>query len=59
MSSPSECSIQVFCRVRPMNESEKRNGSAQITKFVSNKKDVVVGVGRRKIIFALALERSL
>ncbi|CAD5221658.1 unnamed protein product [Bursaphelenchus xylophilus] len=32
---PSECCIQVFCRVRPLNESEKKNGSAFVTRFPS------------------------
>ncbi|KAI1729238.1 kinesin motor domain-containing protein [Ditylenchus destructor] len=42
MSNPSECCIQVFCRFRPLNESEKKNGSVMIPKFPA-KDTVVVG----------------
>ncbi|KAL3068382.1 hypothetical protein niasHT_030673 [Heterodera trifolii] len=38
----SECCIQVFCRVRPLNESEKKNSSTNIVKFQS-KDTIVVG----------------
>lgn len=59
MANPSECCIQVncssklplfspsiqqvFCRVRPLNESEKKNGSTSVVKF-QTKDTVVVGV---------------
>jgi kinesin family protein 5 len=42
-AGPSECSIQVFCRVRPLNENEKKTGNKPVTSFASNKKDIVVG----------------
>lgn len=40
-ANPAECCIQVFCRVRPLNESEKKNGSQVVTKFVANDSIVV------------------
>ncbi|KAH7699608.1 hypothetical protein AAVH_33286 [Aphelenchoides avenae] len=41
-SNPSECCIQVFCRVRPLNEIEKNNGSQFICKF-KDKDQITVG----------------
>ncbi|CAD5215710.1 unnamed protein product [Bursaphelenchus okinawaensis] len=38
----SECCIQVFCRVRPFNESEKSNGSVFVPKFPT-KESINVG----------------
>lgn len=40
----SECCIQVFCRVRPLNESEKKNGSITVVKYQA--KDTVVVAGK-------------
>jgi kinesin family protein 5 len=34
MSNPSECGIQVFCRIRPLNEIEKKNGSTYLPKII-------------------------
>uniref|UniRef100_A0A914DCI7 Kinesin-like protein n=1 Tax=Acrobeloides nanus TaxID=290746 RepID=A0A914DCI7_9BILA len=42
MSNPSECGIQVFCRVRPLNEIEKKNASAFVPKF-SGKDSITIG----------------
>ncbi|CEF65719.1 Kinesin heavy chain [Strongyloides ratti] len=39
---PSECCIQVCCRIRPLNETEKKNGYQFIPKFPS-KESIIVG----------------
>uniref|UniRef100_A0AC35TQG5 Kinesin motor domain-containing protein n=1 Tax=Rhabditophanes sp. KR3021 TaxID=114890 RepID=A0AC35TQG5_9BILA len=39
---PSECSIQVACRIRPLNEVEKRNNYGFVPKFPT-KDSIVVG----------------
>ena len=72
MANPSECCIQVncssklplfspsiqqvFCRVRPLNESEKKNGSTSVVKFQT--KDTVV-VGVREGVLILLNYRNL
>jgi hypothetical protein len=43
MANPAECGIQVFCRVRPLNEIERKNGSTFMPKFNGND-GIVVGV---------------
>ncbi|KAF7636437.1 Kinesin-like protein [Meloidogyne graminicola] len=44
MANASECCIQVVCRVRPLNESERKNGSVSVVKFQS--KDTVLITGK-------------
>uniref|UniRef100_A0A183BVI0 Kinesin-like protein n=1 Tax=Globodera pallida TaxID=36090 RepID=A0A183BVI0_GLOPA len=51
----SECCIQVFCRVRPLNESEKKNGSSNVVKFQAS--DTVV-VGGRPYVYDHVFEPS-
>jgi kinesin family protein 5 len=41
-SDPSECCIQVFCRVRPLNEIERKNASTFVPKF-AGKDTISVG----------------
>lgn len=50
MATPdgSECCIQVFCRVRPLNEIEKRNSSTFVPKFPSPD---TISVGGRSYTF--------
>jgi kinesin family protein 5 len=48
MANPAECGIQVFCRVRPLNEIERKNGSTFMPKF--NGKDGIV-VGGKNYVF--------
>jgi kinesin family protein 5 len=43
MSNPSECGIQVFCRVRPLNEIEKKNGSTFLPKIQGKDSITVAG----------------
>ena len=38
---PAECSVKVFCRFRPLNESEEKAGSQFIAKFSPNSEDCV------------------
>uniref|UniRef100_A0A915N012 Kinesin-like protein n=1 Tax=Meloidogyne javanica TaxID=6303 RepID=A0A915N012_MELJA len=45
MANPSECCIQVVCRVRPLNEIERKNGSSSVVKF-QGKDTVMVTVGK-------------
>ncbi|CAK5076942.1 unnamed protein product [Meloidogyne enterolobii] len=44
MANPSECCIQVVCRVRPLNEIERKNGSSSVVKFQG--KDTVMVTGK-------------
>uniref|UniRef100_A0A1I8BM34 Kinesin motor domain-containing protein n=1 Tax=Meloidogyne hapla TaxID=6305 RepID=A0A1I8BM34_MELHA len=44
MANPSECCIQVVCRVRPLNEIERKNGSTSVVKFQG--KDTVMVTGK-------------
>lgn len=52
---PSECCIQVFCRVRPLNESEKKNGSAFIPRFPTSES---IGVGGKTFTFDRVFDPS-
>ncbi|KAL3091023.1 hypothetical protein niasHT_023623 [Heterodera trifolii] len=51
----SEYCIQVFCRVRPLNESEKKNCSTNVVKFQS--KDTIV-VGGKPYVYDHVFEPS-
>uniref|UniRef100_A0A0M3IAH0 Kinesin motor domain-containing protein n=1 Tax=Ascaris lumbricoides TaxID=6252 RepID=A0A0M3IAH0_ASCLU len=43
--NPAECGIQVFCRIRPLNSMEEKNGSKFIPKFPSDSEEAIsVGV---------------
>ena len=44
---PSEDSIRVVCRFRPLNDSEERTGSKFIVKFPSGNDDQCVTIGVR------------
>lgn len=37
----AECNIKVFCRFRPLNESEEKSGSQFIAKFSGNTQESV------------------
>jgi len=39
MASGDECSIQVVCRFRPLNDSEERAGSKFVAKFPAGAED--------------------
>ncbi|KAI6177457.1 Kinesin-like protein [Aphelenchoides bicaudatus] len=41
-SDPAECCIQVFCRVRPLNDIERKNSSTFVPKF-TGKDTIAVG----------------
>ncbi|KAI6188686.1 Kinesin-like protein [Aphelenchoides besseyi] len=47
-ADPSECCIQVFCRVRPLNEIEKKNSSSFVPKFAGTD---TISVGGRSYTF--------
>ncbi|ETN79732.1 hypothetical protein NECAME_02555 [Necator americanus] len=32
---PAECGVQVFCRIRPLNKTEEKNGDRFLPKFPS------------------------
>lgn len=36
MANPAECSVKVFCRVRPLNTTETERNDAVITKFTGD-----------------------
>lgn len=54
-ANPAECCIQVFCRVRPLNESEKKNGSQVVTKFVAND---TIAVGGKTYVYDRVFDAS-
>ncbi|VDN53580.1 unnamed protein product [Dracunculus medinensis] len=39
--NPAECGIQVFCRVRPLNNMEEKSGSKFIPKFPSDSEEII------------------
>jgi kinesin family protein 5 len=43
--APSEDSIRVVCRFRPLNDTEERTGSKFIVKFPSGTDDQCVSIG--------------
>ena len=45
--SPSEDSIRVVCRFRPLNDTEEKTGSKFIVKFPQNSDDQCVTLGVR------------
>jgi kinesin family protein 5 len=44
-AAPSEDSIRVVCRFRPLNDTEERTGSKFIVKFPSGTDDQCVSIG--------------
>jgi kinesin family protein 5 len=46
-AAPSEDSIRVVCRFRPLNDTEERTGSKFIVKFPSGTDDQCVSIGVR------------
>lgn len=42
----NECNIRVFCRFRPLNDSEERSGSKIIVKFPPDTEDTIVIAGK-------------
>ena len=45
--APSEDSIRVVCRFRPLNDTEERTGSKFVVKFPQNSDDQCVTLGVR------------
>uniref|UniRef100_A0AC34REW1 Kinesin-like protein n=1 Tax=Panagrolaimus sp. JU765 TaxID=591449 RepID=A0AC34REW1_9BILA len=56
MAGPSECCIQVVCRVRPLNELEKRNGSTFLPKIVG--KDTI-SIGGKAFVYDRVFDPNL
>jgi len=52
--SADECGIKVFCRFRPLNQSEEKSGSVSIAKFLSED-SVNVGVSSFSNLYSCML----
>ena len=50
---PTEDSIRVVCRFRPLNDTEERTGSKFIVKFPSGTEDQCVSIGVSPVSFNL------
>lgn len=48
--NPAECGIQVFCRIRPLNGMEEKNGSKFIPKFPSDSEEAI-SVGGKVYVY--------
>uniref|UniRef100_A0A915BL61 Kinesin-like protein n=1 Tax=Parascaris univalens TaxID=6257 RepID=A0A915BL61_PARUN len=48
--NPAECGIQVFCRIRPLNSMEEKNGSKFIPKFPSDSEEAI-SVGGKVYVY--------
>lgn len=46
MENNNECNIRVVCRFRPLNDSEEKSGSKNITKFPADTDDTVILAGK-------------
>uniref|UniRef100_A0A914XJA2 Kinesin-like protein n=1 Tax=Plectus sambesii TaxID=2011161 RepID=A0A914XJA2_9BILA len=44
--NPAECGIKVFCRVRPLNDTEEKGGSKFVPKFPGNADDAISIAGK-------------
>ncbi|KAK6053462.1 hypothetical protein COOONC_09033, partial [Cooperia oncophora] len=45
---PAECGVQVFCRIRPLNKTEEKNGDRFLPKFPS---EDTISIGGKVFVY--------